>query len=314
METLELTAKEYKNLFDKPYHTFISTQFIELQSTRFNSIHYLAFKDSKIQIGIVLAETENRLISPVSAPFGGFNITKPSISISTIETVISCLEDYAINRNKNIEITLPPFFYSSDFISKCIFVFEKSKFKVSYVDLNYQIQIDLSQEYSEIIDYNAKRNLKISSNTKYSFTKVTSLSDIERAFEIIKINRETKGYPLRMTLENVLNTIKIIPADFFILEMLGKEIAAAQVFHVANNIVQVIYWGDIPGFNEYKPMNELAYRIYEYYKNQNIKIIDIGPSSESGIANYGLCEYKESIGCSVTLKYKFQFEITSPIK
>ena len=47
----------------------------------------------------------------------------------------------------------------------------------------------------------------------------------------------------------------------------------------------------------------LAYRLFEYYSKLDIDIIDIGPSSIDGVPDYGLLEFKESIGCSVCSKY-----------
>ena len=35
----------------------------------------------------------------------------------------------------------------------------------------------------------------------------------------------------------------------------------------------------------------------------------IGPSTESSIPNYGLCEFKESIGCEINQKFTFSKEI-----
>ena len=53
-------------------------------------------------------------------------------------------------------------------------------------------------------------------------------------------------------------------------------------------------------------MNYLAYSLFDYYADNGLRILDIGPSTEDGIPNYGLCEFKESIGCSVTMKYSFE--------
>ena len=56
---------------------------------------------------------------------------------------------------------------------------------------------------------------------------------------------------------------------------------------------------------EYEKVKEKKYtlRLMEVY---DVVILDIGPSTENGIPNYGLCEFKESIGCSVTMKYSFE--------
>jgi acetyltransferase-like isoleucine patch superfamily enzyme/RimJ/RimL family protein N-acetyltransferase len=56
-------------------------------------------------------------------------------------------------------------------------------------------------------------------------------------------------------------------------------------------------------------MNFLAYKIFEYYSDLNYKFIDLGPSSENSVPNIGLCDFKESIGCDVTLKKKFLYNL-----
>jgi len=74
---------------------------------------------------------------------------------------------------------------------------------------------------------------------------------------------------------------------------------------VAEETVQVIYWGDLPQFSEYKTMNFLSYNIFKHYKEAGIAMIDIGPSTEDSIPNYGLCEFKESIGCDINIKTEY---------
>lgn len=68
---------------------------------------------------------------------------------------------------------------------------------------------------------------------------------------------------------------------------------------------QVIYWGDIGEYEMKRPMNYLAYKVYEFYANKGIEVLDIGPSTEEGAPNYGLCDFKESIGCEVSMKYSY---------
>ena len=78
---------------------------------------------------------------------------------------------------------------------------------------------------------------------------------------MIRRNREERGFPLRMTLEQVWQTVSnVIRADFFMLEHEGEDVAAAQVFHVAEGVAQVVYWGDIREYSALRPMNFLTYR------------------------------------------------------
>jgi len=49
----------------------------------------------------------------------------------------------------------------------------------------------------------------------------------------------------------------------------------------------------------------LSYKIFEYFKGIGYQTVDIGPSSERGVVNFGLSEFKESIGCDKHLKINF---------
>ena len=73
MEILELSPKEYGQVFDRPYHVFNGAAFSELNRHKCAGLHYLVFKDSKIRLGLVLGERDGVLCSPFSAPFGGFS-------------------------------------------------------------------------------------------------------------------------------------------------------------------------------------------------------------------------------------------------
>jgi hypothetical protein len=52
-------------------------------------------------------------------------------------------------------------------------------------------------------------------------------------------------------------------------------------------------------------MNFLSYKIFEYYQSTGIPYIDIGHSTVDSVPNNGLCEFKESIGCSLGLLYEY---------
>ena len=131
----------------------------------------------------------------------------------------------------------------------------------------------------------------------------TDLEGVKSAYEVIRLNREEHGYNLRMSLGDVMSTINVVPADFFLLSYNGVDVASAMVYRLAPKICQVIYWGNIGAYSNLRPMNVLAYRLFEYYSKLDIDIIDIGPSSIDGVPDYGLLEFKESIGCSVCSKY-----------
>jgi lipid II:glycine glycyltransferase (peptidoglycan interpeptide bridge formation enzyme) len=152
----------------------------------------------------------------------------------------------------------------------------------------------------------SRRNLKIALTNELTFIQCSKIEEMERVYEIIRKNREARGFPLRMTFEEIYKTSKIIPANFFIVaDKNSNEVASAIAFTVAARIVQIIYWGDLPGFTHLKSMNFLSYKIFEFYKEKEFKFVDIGISTENSNPNYGLCEFKESIGCASSPKYTF---------
>lgn len=310
MELLEITSKEYNQYFPTTHHVFNSVIFNELNSEKVGKVHYFIFKDSKVRLGICLGEKDDLLKSPFSAPFGGFEYNTEDHKFKIVEEAVELLEDYASKNGKNLKITLPPEFYGSTIINETVNTLVRSDFNISYIDMNYQFYCKDFENYETKLNKESRKNLHKAFESNFDFIKLDSKSDsdVERAYKVIKANREFRGFPLHMSLQAVLDTVKILEADFFVLTVDNQDAAAAQVFHVGPNIVQVIYWGDAPGFADKKVMNLIAYKVFEYYSSQkNIEIIDIGPSTEFGVPNHGLCEFKENIGCKTALKYTFEF-------
>lgn len=306
MEILIVTAKEYSEIFSKHTHIYNSAAFSQLNANKCEQIHYLVFKDSKARLGIILGEQSDLICSPFSAPFGGFEFTTEP-KIEYLEEALTLLIKYAQSLNKKLKLTTPPPIYGTSINAKIINALMRMGVMPQYIDLNYHYDISRFKQYETYISRNARKNLHNAQNQGFEFTQLNSNNDedIARAYSVIKANREGRGYPLRMTLNDVINTSKIIPADFFVVSKNDIDIAAGQVFHVTDSIAQVVYWGDKPGFSEMRPMNYLSYKIFEHYNDCGTSILDIGPSTENGIPNYGLCEFKENLGCEISLKHTF---------
>jgi len=305
MEINELTSKEYKSIFSQPYHIFNTADFNELNSYKCNKVIYLMFKDEKPQLGLILGQNDNSVCSPFSAPFGGFSFINERIQHQHIDTALELLDKYLISKSiESIKIAVPPLFYNNLFLPKFINSLSRDDYNLYSVELNYDFNTEkFDQNYENNLHRNAKKNLKTSFKHNLIFEKTT---DLKAAYDVIAINRTTKGFPLRMTFEQMKETSELVPIDNFLIKYENILIAAAIVFHVAPGIVQVIYWGDVPDYSSMRTMNFLSYKIFEYYKSTGIKNVDIGPSTKNGVPNFGLCEFKESIGCDLKMKLVFE--------
>lgn len=296
----------YSYVFSSYTHVFNTPEFNLLNSAKCDELFFLLFGEKKYSLGIILGRRGDVLCSPFSAPFGGFS-HRDEVSVDSLCKAARELIDFAQQRHLSIKISLPPYFYEPDFLEKSVYAFLNSGFKIQYSDINYHFSLDSYADYNDILKRNARKNLKRAMTYDLDFRKAVTPDDIEMAYSTIKANREFRGYPLKMSLQDVKDTVKIIDADFFNLFYEGVSIAAAQVFHVAKDIVQVIYWGDCPGYGHIRPVNYLAYCLVDYYKSLGVKYIDVGPSSEFGVPNTGLCDFKESIGCLSTNKFTLCF-------
>ncbi|WP_293872247.1 hypothetical protein [Flavobacterium sp.] len=310
MEILEVTPEFFDASFPKPNHIFNSGAFSKLNSARFEKVYYLIFRDTKIRLGIIFGLQNQVLLSPFSATFGGFEFVNCDIKLYQIDATLESLFNWAsTNGFIGIKIIQPPFFYNEDFSAKVTNCIYRAGFDTQNIELNYHFQTaNLNIDYEQKIWYNAKKNLKKATAFGLLFEKLES-NQGKLAYDVIVQNRNERGFPLRLTWEQLLVTATVIPMDFFLIKTTTQTIAAAIVYNIAPSIVRIIYWGDLPQFSEYKTMNFLSFNIFNYYKNQGIETIDIGHSTVYSVPNNGLCEFKESIGCSISLLYEFYKKI-----
>lgn len=304
----EVTYKDYcakvsaKIFFNSPEFNF-------LNKDKVTAVRYLLFKDKKYRFSLCVGQKENFLYAPFSAPFATFVNFREDWSIIQLEDSVNAFNDFAVNAGVHcVKFTLPPAFYAESLVSSLQNIFLRSGYFVKHQDLNFSLRLDKNflDSYVNVIPSNGRKNLNNALKNNLIFHQCENIADKKSAYDVIKVNRKLRGYPLKMTWEQVCDTIKIVANDFFVVTHDNENIAAAIVFHVKDDIAQVIYWGDIPKFSSLRPTNFLAYKLINYYGKKNFNYVDIGPSTEFGVPNYGLCDFKRSIGCNINSKFTFE--------
>lgn len=309
MYVFDLDDTEYAILSSSSFHVFNTVDFLRTVNEYTDKVVYLWMGEKSNGFGIVLGVKDDSLYSPFSAPYGGFNIVNPMLKLSVIQDSIKAFDSWASDMGyKSTTITLPPFIYDQHILSKLANSMLQSGYSLSTWDLNYHFDLSKLQyyRYNEILWKNARKNLRKSMASNLEFRKSESLSDEEDVYNIIGANREYKGFPLRMSFTQIQRTKKAVAIDFFYVRHNESKIASAIVYHVTKSIVLIVYWGDNPGYEAFRPMNFISHKIFDFYYQQGMSIVDIGPSTENSIPNHGLCEFKESIGASVTGKLTFK--------
>ena len=257
--------------------------------------------DSKLSM--FFGVKDNKLVAPFSSPFSFPRYVSDFIKYRHVYEFFDSLKNEVENSDNidEVKITLPPTLYNDSMISKISHSLESLGFELAYRDLNSHI--NLNENEVDRLPSKTKKGVRSSKKYNNTMMQAITLEDKQRTYNIIKENRAMKGYPLRMSWDQVSATIsEVAEADFFIAQTDGEDAAAAIVFEVANDIAQVIYWGGNYFGEKSHVMYYLPFEIMKYYKLKGFRYLDIGPSSEDGMVSNGLNDYKQMIGCVNTLK------------
>lgn len=300
MEICEVTPEEYDRLTGDDIPIFCRSRFLELNRNKVEQVHYLIGREKKNRMALAIGEKEGRWQAPFSAPFGKIIFLRRETRIHYIWEFVRELGEYIKERGgNNVSIYLPAGIYDFRDNARVLNALLGNGYGIAFVDVNYSFDLSVPQA----MEHNGRKNLRIALNSGLEFIPCRESWEKELAYDIIKINREYRGFPLRMTKEQVMETLGIVAHDCFLVRKGDRAVASAIVYRLTKKVAQVIYWGDIPSVGEYKPINFLSSKLVEFYKELGFEILDIGISTERGWANYGLCDFKESLGCIPSEKF-----------
>lgn len=301
-----VTPREFGLMFPHPAHLFNSVAFAEHNRHKCDDgdVRYLFVGDTKVRGGIILGRRGDTLHTPFSAPFGGL-VTNRSQRFEAVDDMWREILDYAAGEGMRLRVTLPPTVYDSDMTVKSINSLQRLGLDAT-LDVSYHLDLQRG-EFRTAINGSCKRLLNQAIASGLNAKKLDFIPEnVARVYRIVEANHFAKNRPVWMTLDDVEATAALVDADFFIVTHDGEDIAGAMMYPTAAGVRQLIYWGDMPGYGELRPMNLLAYHIYEHYRAAGIRLLDLGPATEDGVPNYGLCVFKESLGAVPTLKYTFR--------
>ena len=295
---INLSAEDYSRAFPRPSVVYNSMAFTSLNAVRATSVSHMAITDNSGTpiLGLTVGERDERMLAPFSAPFAMFDFNREHRAETMLEAA-RLLRD----RFPGLLLTLPPAPYWPAMNAKTLLALLASGARQLYCDWNYHI--DLSRDFRADLTSSNRNKLRRAEREGLSLRRAEPME----AYEIIRLNRDHKGYRLAMSAEQVEQTIKVVNADFFVVDdSRGQAQASAMVYHVAPQIAQLIYWGDIPQPSVRNAMTVLAALLTEHYRNAGFRVLDLGPSGGEGYPNLGLSEFKESLGAITSPKPTLQ--------
>jgi hypothetical protein len=285
-------------------HFFFSKEFFNYYSQSNLDFYFELLQKNKNKVmGIFpLYFSKNNYHSPLKGTYSGVHFDE-DLDLEILELFIVNCKAYIITKNKfeNIYIKLPPLIHDLSGISKLLNIFLRNNFKLSNFEINHHLKVS-DKKYELFLSKGNLKKLKIAEK-KYTI-KEDDFSKIEEFYNVLEINRRSKGNNISMNLEDFKNFTKEFIKNIKIFSVINKNIiiAAAYCIRINKEILYVFYWGELPLFKSDSPVVYLSKSIYEYSKNKDIDIIDVGTSSVSNIPNHGLVRFKNRIGYTESLK------------
>ncbi len=144
---------------------------------------------------------------------------------------------------------------------------------LAWTDWNYHLPLTSERGgYERLLCTGRRTILRRASRDHFHLETVDD--DPLRAYNIVEAHHAAKGYPMRMSARQILDTTGVdgpVDAHFFVLTDGSRDAAAAIVYDTTPDIAQVIYWADNPSAGAFAPMNLLCARLHDHYAARGLQ-------------------------------------------
>ena len=285
----------------------------------FNTPEFLSLKEGEAQY-FVLFENEsaiaricfmidkNQAISGHQATFGSIDADLPLARETAkyfLEQVIISLEKAGIDE---VIIKHWPDCYDQPNSWRGIFI--DLGFSVVNSETDQYLAIK-EQDYLQVVNKNQHSNLNQARAKGFKF-ECLNINELPYVYDLIQKTLARKGYPVSMTYDDLYKTISVLSDKYLLFGIFDdkKLIAASVSVRISKRILYNFYHADDFSYRSTSPMVMLIKEIYQYCQQNDVRLLDLGISTETGKINEGLFNFKKSLGCSTSEKntYRLSYE------
>ena len=307
-----VSANEYEAIVPDRRGFFNEPRFTKLNEHKADDVHYLILtRENSARYGLIAGRIGKEMRIPFSAPYSYPVAIINESKQETIDAALTVFEEYCKGENaESIRFIFPPLFYDEHLLSGWVNSFYRNSYAVENVDINYALNLEKlnvdEEAYEQLITQKGRKGLRKAERSGLEIVKCETEEDYKEAYQTIQIGHESKGFPVKLSYEQLMETLKLVEHDAFIVKQGNKNIVAEVLYRINDRIVQGIYTGTHPDYMDCNGMNLLTWYTIRYYGKMGYKILDKAISTEDSVPNYGLCNFKESVGCERSLKYTFR--------
>jgi len=254
----------------------------------------------------------HRFVSPWRGSFGALFFADRTLPLAANDFFLDRIESKLQQEGaKEISMILPPQAYYPERTSVLVNLLLRKGYKLTGHELNYSRLIS-GEDFLGRVNQGNRKNIRRAAKRGFVFQGLTP-AEIEDAYQVIAENRERRGYPTTMTLEQIEGMLQAIPGSLFPFSVTdgSRMIAASICIAVDKAVFYVFYWGEIDGYQNPSPIPFLAQGLYSHCQENGFRLMDVGTATIKGNPNHGLIRFKRSLGLEASLKLTFSKNFSS---
>lgn len=239
------------------------------------------------------------LISHPGSSMGSFAVPE-DLSFSDANSLADSLIVYAKQEGfDSIRLTIPPAIYHRRFSNYIDFALIQNGFEYQRREVSSVLFLEPSIEKT-LSKFKPTHRTAVRKAEK-SGIHVEPSSNLAGFYDILKKNLSIRhGVQPTHNLEELQKLMKIFPdrINLFGAFLNEQMIAGVVNFCVSDSVVLAFYISHDESYQNYRPINLLFYRIFEWAIGKGYSIFDFGIFTVNEEPNLGLARFKENFGAS----------------
>jgi len=207
------------------------------------------------------------------------------------------------------ELTHYPFFYDSKTSKFVDHSYQSLGFKLIAENVNQHLKIDGVEFKAKLTE--AKKN-RLSKWYRSGFMACQeSVDSLAEAYKFILASRERKDYDLSMTFSEMHSMFISHPDHYFLFTVRHQEklIAVAISIKVSDDILYTYAYADHKDYLALSPTLLAVEKVYKFGQINEFNFIDLGTSSQNGVLNKGVYQFKKELGALESVKKKYVWNL-----
>lgn len=296
----------------EPY-LYLTPKHLRTQTGETVYAFYLFRKEERTASAVFQCTEGNKNIwfSPPKAPFGGIQCDLICTS-AEISFLLHCVQEWIINHSgKKLVIKQAPWCYNESISAEPDF-FKPNGYFLKAIHENHFIKIT-DRIYAALIHPAERRRLHKCKSAGF-VSEIYESADIDIVYAFLQSCRHEKGYNISLTSNQLGILFLTFPKEIkvFVVKHRSKIVALTVTILVNRSILYNFLSASLLAYNNYSPAVMLTETVYNFCREQQISILDLGISlDKNGDEKASLVRFKENIGGVKSYKATYEkiFEI-----